>query len=194
MNFHNIRVFFSKTGNARYISHLDLYRAFSRAIKRSGIPVWITEGFNPHIYMTFALPLALGIEGAEESVDLRVTRALPFDEVAQSLNSVMPAGIGIIRVAEPMRRANEIHRARYEIDADLDEYLSQPEIKITKKTKKNVQVIDVKPLLEWDDGIMLLPAGGELNINPWNVLSEFRSSVGLVRRVAILCKDTGLFM
>jgi radical SAM-linked protein len=67
--FTDIRVFFSKTGNAKYISHLDLYRSFSRAIQRSGLPVWITEGFNPHIYITFALPLALGIEGQEEAMD-----------------------------------------------------------------------------------------------------------------------------
>ncbi|MCL1866119.1 MAG: TIGR03936 family radical SAM-associated protein, partial [Oscillospiraceae bacterium] len=61
MNYTNIRVFFGKVGRAKYISHLDLVRAMSRAVKRSGLHVWITEGFNLHIYMTFALPLALGI-------------------------------------------------------------------------------------------------------------------------------------
>ena len=199
--FTNIRVFFSKTGNAKYISHLDLYRAMGRAIKRSKLPVWITEGFNPHIYMTFALPLALGIEGQGETMDLRLIEDMNFEEVAERLNSVMPQGLEIIRVAAPVRKAAVIEKARYEIDMGedgltlslLDEYLSQPEIKITKKTKKRVQEIDVKPLLEWESQskIMMLPAGSTLNINPWNVLGEME--VRNVKRVEILCEDGAVF-
>jgi len=202
-SFVNVRVFFSKTGNAKYISHLDLYRAFGRAIKRSALPVWITEGFNPHIYMTFALPLALGIEGAEESVDLRLTDVsdaseLDFNDIARTLNSVMPQGLDVIRAAVPVRKANQIQRARYRIGvgesgtAVLDEYFSQREIVITKKTKKNIQTIDVKPLLEWSESVLTLPAGSVLSINPWNVLGNV--SVGSVRREAILCDDGGLFL
>jgi len=199
--FINIRMFFFKTGNAKYISHLDLYRAFGRAIKRSGLPVWITEGFNPHIYMTFALPLALGIEGGEESVDLRLTgESVDFAEVVQTLNAVMPHGMGVIRAAAPVRKASEIARARYEIRTQsqeafekLDVYLSQPEIKIVKKTKRSAQEIDVKPLLEWEreTGILTLPAGSELNINPWNVLDGLE--ITNVKRTAVLCRDGELF-
>ncbi len=53
-----VRVWFTKTGEASYISLLDLQRVMQRALKRSGLPVWYTQGFNPHIYMTFAAPLA----------------------------------------------------------------------------------------------------------------------------------------
>jgi radical SAM-linked protein len=204
MSFTNIRVFFSKTGNVKYISHLDLYRAMGRVIKRSelGRAVWITEGFNPHIYMTFALPLALGIESREESVDLRLTRDVPHAEVAEKLNAVMPQGISVIRVAEPICKANEIQKARYEIDCRpetlkaIDEYLSRPEIEITKKTKKSTQVIDVKPLLEWnrEHKTLTLPAGNTLNINPWNVLSALDEfGVIDVKRVAILCENGRIF-
>jgi len=192
--FTNIRVFFSKTGNAKYISHLDLYRAFGRAIQRSCLPVWITEGFNPHIYMTFALPLALGIEGMSESMDLRLTQELDFDRVAQTLNAVMPQGLEVIRVGVPVRNANDIQKARYEIEKPqvVEEFFAQDEIKITKKTKKSVKVIDVKPLMKWENGILTLPAGNELNINPWNVLGEYE--VGNVKRIEILCNDSGLFV
>jgi radical SAM-linked protein len=193
--FTNIRVFFSKIGVAKYISHLDLYRAFSRAVKRSGLPVWITEGFNPHIYMTFALPLALGIEGQNESVDLRLTTPMDFGQVKERLNAVMPEGLEIIRVAEPIRKANDIKKARYEIHTEqverLNEYLSQDKIEIVKKTKTKTETIDVKLLLEWSDGILTLPAGSEFNINPWNVLGDLE--VGNVRRIEILCNDGGLF-
>jgi radical SAM-linked protein len=189
-------LFFSKTGSARYISHLDLYRAMGRAVKRSGLPVWITEGFNPHIYMTFALPLALGIEGMEESVDLRLTEPMEFARAEESLRAVMPPGLSVIRVAEPIRKANQIKKARYEIHTDspdkLNDYLSQPQIKIVKKTKKNVQEIDVKPFIEWDSPIMTLPAGSEFNINPWNVLGNFE--VDGVKRIAIVCADGELFV
>ena len=57
-----VRLRFTKTGEAAYISLLDLQRVMQRAFKRSGLPVWYTQGFNPHIYMTFAAPLALGQE------------------------------------------------------------------------------------------------------------------------------------
>ncbi|MCL2070838.1 MAG: TIGR03936 family radical SAM-associated protein [Oscillospiraceae bacterium] len=196
MNFTNIRVFFSKTGNAKYISHLDLYRAMGRAVKRSKLPVWITEGFNPHIYMTFALPLALGIESAEESVDLRLTSEIDAERVAESLNSVMPCGLDVIRVSAPLRKASEIQKARYKITApaetmrEIDEFFARPVIEITKKTKKNTQVIDVKPLICWETEYLTLPAGSTLNINPWNVLSF--DSIN-VKRVGILCDDGRVF-
>ena len=61
-----VRVWFHKTGPIRYISHLDLMRTMTRAIRRSGIDLWYTEGFNPHPYMTFALPLSLGMQSVCE--------------------------------------------------------------------------------------------------------------------------------
>ncbi|MBQ9964192.1 MAG: DUF2344 domain-containing protein, partial [Clostridia bacterium] len=58
-----MRITFSKTGSARYISHLDLNRTMTRAVRRAGLPIWYTEGFNRHPYLTFAAPLSLGYEG-----------------------------------------------------------------------------------------------------------------------------------
>ena len=67
-----VRLRFSKTGRLKYISHLDINRAMSRAFKRAEIPLWYTEGFNPHPYMSFSLPLSLGVESLCESVDIRL--------------------------------------------------------------------------------------------------------------------------
>jgi radical SAM-linked protein len=202
MKFQNVRVFFAKFGDAKYISHLDLYRAFGRAVKRSGLPVWVTEGFNPHIYTTFALPLALGIESREESVDLRFTESVDFAEAASRLNAVMPAGLSVSRVAEPIRDANDIERAKYTIRdiseselARLNAYFGQDVIEIVKKSKSKTRILDVKPHLEWEVGesgaVLTLPAGNLLNISPWNVLEPF--DVTAVTRTAILCKDGGEF-
>ena len=57
-----IRLKFKKTGLAIYYSQLDLQRVMARGLKMSGLPVWYSQGFNPHIYMTFTLPLSLGHE------------------------------------------------------------------------------------------------------------------------------------
>jgi radical SAM-linked protein len=174
-----------------------------RALIRAGADVWHTEGFNPHIYMTFALPLALGIAGLRESMDLRLSldsdctpEQVDFREVAEKLNAVMPQGLCVSHVAVPVHKANEIQKARYEIRVGqfgmLDEFLSQSEILIEKKTKRSLQVIDVKPLLEWESGVLTLPAGNELNINPWNVLGD-RFDAESVTRTAILCEGGVVF-
>ena len=98
-----VRIWFTKTGEAAYISLLDLQRVMGRALKRSGLPVWYTLGFNPHIYMTFSCPLALGQESLVESVDVKTEEEAPdFAAWKEALNQVMPAGIEVKKV-EPVR-------------------------------------------------------------------------------------------
>ena len=80
-DFITIRLVFSKTGKARYISHLDLNRAMIRAVRRARLPVWYTEGFNRHPYVTFAAPLSLGYEGMHETMDLRLEGEMPMGEL-----------------------------------------------------------------------------------------------------------------
>ena len=96
---YDVRIFFSKTGRARYISHLDLNRCMQRALKRSGLPVVYTQGFNPHIRNTFALPLSLGYEGETETMDFRLEPELPLEEVARRLRESLPA--------EPLRNRGQ---------------------------------------------------------------------------------------
>ena len=66
-----IRIFFEKCGESAYISLLDLQRVFHRVLKRSGLPVWYTMGFNPHIYLSFSCPLSLGQESLCESCEVK---------------------------------------------------------------------------------------------------------------------------
>ena len=98
-----IRVFFTKTGRAKYISHLDVNRCIDRAIKRSGIPVWYTQGFNPHIYTTFAMPISLGFERLCESFETRLVEDdFSLEDVKTALNRVQPTGLEVTQVAEPV--------------------------------------------------------------------------------------------
>lgn len=116
----NVRVWFTKLGRARYISHLDINRCMNRAVRRAGLPLWYTEGYNPHPYMTFSLPLPLGVESLCESMDIRILDdAFTNDMVLQHLDAVMPDGLRIQSVNDSLMQAKEIAFAVYEMQLEL---------------------------------------------------------------------------
>ena len=82
-----VRATFKKTGRAKYISHLDLNRCMLRTFRRSGLPIWYTEGFNPHPYYAFALALSLGFESECEILDFNITDDnMSMEEIRDRLN------------------------------------------------------------------------------------------------------------
>lgn len=108
-----VRLNFSKTGRAIYISHLDINRMMTRAVRRAKLPMWYTEGFNPHPYLTFALPLSLGQSSDCEYMDIRVEGDISNTEIMDRLNEVLPEGVRILSVAAPVHDAKEIEKAFY---------------------------------------------------------------------------------
>lgn len=189
-----VRVFFSKTGRAKYTSHLDTMRAMTRAFARSGLPFWYTEGFNPHLYMTFALPIALGYESLCESIDARFTREVPFAEAAKRLGAAMPPGFAVLRAAAPVMAPSAIAWADYEVAllyqeasvpvaaARMETFLRRPVVEVAKRTKKGESLLDIKPLvrlLEMREGkgelrlSLRLAAGSAINVNPTLFLKAF---------------------
>ncbi|MDR2753351.1 MAG: TIGR03936 family radical SAM-associated protein [Oscillospiraceae bacterium] len=126
----NVRVWFEKRGRAKYISHLDLMRAMSRAVRRAALPLWYTEGFHPHPYLSFPLPLPLGQEGLREALDLRLEQALPEAEIAARLGAALPEGIRVLCAAEPWAGPGEIKSAAYTIAFACDDQ---------KKTRDKLQ-------------------------------------------------------
>ncbi len=201
----NIRVFFSKTGRAIYISHLDLYRLFQRAIKRAKLPIWETEGFNPHVYITFALPLALGTAGVCESLDTKLIEDISTDELVQRFNEALPRDIRVISAAEPVRKPTEIAMSVYEADFDcddakFDEFLAAEHIPAEKKTKRGIAELDLKEhlnILERRPGFMrfTFPSGSEFNINAGLLFDAFEKISGTeifslhITRTSIKCSD-----
>lgn len=192
--FNDIRIFFTKTDMTKYISHLDLMRCMGRAIRRAGIPLWYTEGYNPHLFMTFARPLSLGQESLCECVDVRLVGEMTLKEVKQRLNDALPPGITIVSVAKPVHKAMEIASADYEITlrpddvaelkACIEAHYAEPTIIVLKKAKqgrrKIEKEVDIKPnvlsfrLEQTDDALKLflqLTAGIDNNINPSLLLS-----------------------
>ena len=108
-----VRLKFSKTGQAKYISHLDTNRVFSRAFSRAKINLWYTEGFNPRPYMSFSLPLSLGVESLCENVDIRITDDMSDDELKKRMNDALPVGIRILDVYEIFMDCEQICYSDY---------------------------------------------------------------------------------
>ncbi|MDE5995181.1 MAG: TIGR03936 family radical SAM-associated protein [Oscillospiraceae bacterium] len=141
----DVRVFYEKTGMAKFISHLDTVHLFTRAIKRAKIPIWFTEGFNPHAFLTFAMPLSLGTESYCETVDIRLMQEEDLDELASRFDAALPSDVHITKIALPKFSPQEIAWADYKIifngaDENLvsraKEILSSDEITVMKKVKQ----------------------------------------------------------
>lgn len=119
--WHEIRLRFSKTGRAKYIGHLDVNRVMSRALRRAGIPLWFTEGYNPHAYMRFSLPLSLGVESACESMDIRLIEPMEPLEVQRRMNAALPPDIQIEDVFCDFRDCTEIAFSDYDFTLAFDD-------------------------------------------------------------------------
>ena len=109
----SVRINFAKSGRQIYISHLDLNRMMTRAVRRAELPMWYTEGFNPHPYIAFALPLSLGQSSDCEFMDIRIEGDMTDEEIKTRLSAALPDGLDILSVGAPVCDAKEIEKAQY---------------------------------------------------------------------------------
>ena len=190
-----VRIFFEKCGEAAYISLLDLQRVFHRLLKMSNLPVYYTQGFNPHIYLSFSCPLSLGQESLCESCEVKTEEASIDPQTwIDALQPLMPRGIVITKVAPAVEKVGEIETAAYEVTMPatsaiaLDAYNNAEHAEVTKKTKRGQKTMNLKdylPRIPYTvDGdtlhfTALLPCGsGEaLNLNP-SLLMDFLREQG----------------
>lgn len=213
-----VRLRFSKTGRLKYISHLDINRAMSRALKRAQIPLWYTEGFNPHPYMSFSLPLSLGVESLCESVDLRIIGDITNDEIKNRLNNVLPQDIKIVDVYDDFRDNSEIVYSDYVYKFEFKDneaafekiknVLSSDEIIALKKGKQGrkrvMKETNIKSFIDKysisirNDVIVLnirLLAGSEKNLNPSLLFDTIIRLIDMdfewksIARISLLDKD-----
>ena len=91
------RIQFIKTDRARYISHLDLMRTFQRAFLRADLHVRHTEGFNPHAYVSIALPLSVGFSSQCEILEFGLPEGEDRSQVPERLTRALPEGITVTR-------------------------------------------------------------------------------------------------
>ncbi|MDR1589517.1 MAG: TIGR03936 family radical SAM-associated protein [Oscillospiraceae bacterium] len=153
-----LRLLFEKTGRARYISHLDLMQTLRRVFARADVALRRTEGFNPHPYISLALPLPVGQESVCELMDFETEAAIHPEIIPELLNPKMPEGIRALRAYAPARALSGIKwveiRVSLEYDAPprdagaaLAEYFSADSIVVPKRTKRGIRDVDIAPAI-----------------------------------------------
>ena len=142
------RLLFEKTGNAIWISHLDLMRVFQRAFKRADLPLTHTKGFNPRPSVSIALPLSVGIESDCELLDFDLEgEPVPMAEIRDRLNAALIRGVRVLDVYEDGRKIRHLALLDCVITLEYDrgipdgaadqirELLSREEVNVEKKSK-----------------------------------------------------------
>ncbi|MBQ8578847.1 MAG: DUF2344 domain-containing protein [Clostridia bacterium] len=156
-----VRLGFYKVGRMQFISHLDLQRFMKRAFVRSGLPIWFSEGFNPHPKMVFSTPLSIGIQSLCEFADTKMTSPVTPAQILDALNPCMPDELQLFYAAPPKMKMTDIGFARYEmhlhhpavtketgaaVAAELDAMYSAPLI-LSKRSKSGDKDTDISPFI-----------------------------------------------
>mgnify|MGYP003289151844 CR=1 FL=1 len=183
----NVRIWFTKEKECKYISHLDLNRCMLRAVRRAELPIWYTEGFNPHPFVTFPLPISLGIDGKRECMDIRIVEdGYDIKLIPTAMNKYLPEGIQVFEATYPVLDPKYICFASYranisvdgmkgtELETKVKELTLRDSVIIQKKSKAGMKDLDVLPYIKEivfassdDDNCeftVTLPAGNTKNI------------------------------
>ncbi len=160
----SVRIRFSKYGPMTYISHLDFARNMMRALVKSHLPVWYTEGFNPIPKLAFASPLSVGCQGEREVADIKVTTDITDGEILNILKENLPDGIGVSEVYTAKTKFKDIKWAENRITfypdyinrtecADSDvaleiEKLFLHPVILTKRSKSGDREVDITKMIK----------------------------------------------
>ena len=201
-----VRIMFRKVGDLQYISHLDLQRTIARVLVRAQIPMWYTQGFNPHAKVIFGIPLSVGTESECEFIDLRIDRDISPAEVKERLNRELTNEMQILEAYEPRSTFMDVCSAKYEFclrfagaDAETAHklqtlYTTSP-LNMTKKTKSGDKEIDIVGMIRRVKVVYneahpneirisaILAAGNSQHLNPECLIKAAKDHLG------ILCGD-----
>lgn len=155
-----LRIVFEKTGDAVWISHLDLMRLFQRAFKRAGLPLTHTQGYNPRPSVSIALPLSVGVESHCELLDFTLdTNDFEIAKLPQMLNEKLIPGVRVLEAYEGGRKLKDLTLMHTQIwltydkgvpenaQTALEKLFSQGEIIVPKKGKNGVVDQDIAPMI-----------------------------------------------
>lgn len=157
-----ILIKFTKVKGAKFISHLDTMRTLHRALRRAGLPVAYSKGFNPHASISVAAPLSLGIASTAEYADIELNECIKPEVIREKLNMALPEGIqvlNVLNIGEKMPTSMGIvdgakyvikqqHNASIqEIESTINEVIALKEIFKNKRTKSGEKLVDIRPLI-----------------------------------------------
>jgi len=160
---YSVRIKFSRGEEVKFISHLDLMKVFERAIRRAGLPIAYSQGFNPHPQMVFGLPLSVGVTSDGEYADFELVHEMKPEQFMAMLNRSLPDTIRITKAGEKNVKTNimaSISAADYTLDIFMNEevaletaiekletLLKKDCIKVLKEGKGAAKEIDIRPLI-----------------------------------------------
>lgn len=191
---------FSKESDIKFVSYLDIMRTMQRTIKRAGLPIDYSKGFNPHMNLSIAQPLPVGVYSKSEYADIVLKEEVEESKILEALQCNAPVGLKFLKVIKvnPREDAKKIPQimalleaATYEIKIkyddtsklkeELDALMEVNEFEIVKKSKKGDRVVDIKPFIktinfEIEDNILkintLVSCGSAGNLSA-ELLSEY---------------------
>ncbi len=157
-----MRVTFATDDTVKYVGHLDMHRAWERAIRRAGLPLAYSQGFNPQPRLQFAAALPVGFTGQAEVADVYLDEAIVPEAFTARLAAALPPGIRPLR-AEPVARElpslqSQVCGASYRVEIETDEpaeafaarleaFLAQAEAWRERRKGKDVTRYDLRPLV-----------------------------------------------
>ncbi|MDT8715283.1 DUF2344 domain-containing protein [Clostridium sp. 19966] len=159
---------FTKENEIKFISHLDVMRTAQRVVRRAGLPVEYSQGFNPHMNMSIAQPLSVGMYSQGEYMDVVFTEEVDEKAIIASLNENAPRGIRFIeavKVIQPPSQEKKIPQVMALIDAaeyeitiktedskaaaeSIERLMKEETWETLKKSKKGEKLIDIKPMVK----------------------------------------------
>ena len=145
---------FTKADSVKYVSHLDMVRLFGRAMRRAGLEISFSQGFNPHPIMNFAHPLGVGISSGCELIEIGFEGDIASEEILKKLAPVMPDGFEL-KNAKPSEKKSPfsgLKFARYRIETegdtpDISRLMAMSAIVTEKRTKSGVKETDIRPMI-----------------------------------------------
>ena len=154
------RLLFEKTGDAVYLSHLDLMRIFQRAFKRADIMIWHSQGFSPRAYVSIALPLSVGASSRCEILDFDVEDgSVDLATLPEKLNRTMPEGVRVLCAYTSERKIKHLTRLQAQVNLEYDHgvpenaaekiasLFSSDSVVVHKRTKRGEADVDIRPML-----------------------------------------------
>lgn len=196
------RIKFKKNGVMKFIGHLDVMRYFQKVMRRADIPIAFTQGFSPHMIMSFAQPLGIGITSDGEYLDIELAESVDPETAIKRMNAEMVEGMEVVSfvpISDDKKQSGMTITAAADYNVYLLEsektsdvrmpiparwkeavtaFMAQDQIIVCKKTKRSEQEVDIRPMIyemkAKDDAIYLfLATGSERNLKPDLVMDTF---------------------
>lgn len=195
-----VRIKFRKYGAMKFIGHLDIMRFFQKVMRRADIPIAFTGGFSPHMIMSFANPLGVGVTSDGEYFDIELTESIDMNAAVERMNKVMVEGMEVVNMVpisdEKKRTGMTIVAAADYLSTVKDnafpsdwkekaeDFMGQANICVTKKTKTSEKEVDIKPMIykfevQGDSVYMQVATGSVENLKPELVMQAFSKFLGL---------------